>query len=262
MRDSQGVSSHSANPLSAHQFPSRGPWPSFLFLACECDTTIEIIPLTECCVAAMVKRGNLRFLQGRTDMRILNLLLAVAGSTLIATGAFAQNVNIRGTIAGFDGKVINVKTIDGRDVAVDVPEALPVAATKPFTMADIKPGMKLGVTTIKGANGSVMAIDVRPIPPTANEGLSPYDLAPESTMTNAVLEGTAQGTNGQELTLNYKTGTVKALVTPQTAMSQSTPGERSDLKTGETIYVAARKDGDKFVAVRIQVGKNGVKPTQ
>ena len=64
------------------------------------------------------------------------------------------------------------------------------------------------------------------------------------------------------MTLNYNTGTVKALITPSTAMSQSTPGERSDIKAGETIFIAARKEGDKLVATRLQVSKNGVKPTQ
>ena len=188
--------------------------------------------------------------------------LAVAMTAFFGGSAFAQNVNFRGTIASFDGKVIGVKTNDGRAVSVDLPDNVPVNATKAFTMADIKPGMKLGVTTVKGPNGAVMAIDVRPISATAGVGLSAYDLAPESTMTNAILDATAQSTNGQELTLNYSTGTVKALVTPSTAMSQSTPGEKSDLKPGETIFLVAKKEGDKYTAVRLQVSKNGVKPTQ
>lgn len=197
-------------------------------------------------------------------MQFKTLVFAVAMTALSAPLAFAQapNANVRGTISSFDGKAIGIKTNDGRDVSVDLPETLAISATKAFTMADIKPGMKLGVTTIKGPNGAVMAIDVRPISAAAPDGLSAYDLAPESTMTNAVLEATAASANGQELTLNYKTGTVKALVTPQTAMSQAVPGERSDLKPGEAIFVAARREGDKLVAARVQVGKNGVKPTQ
>jgi hypothetical protein len=184
--------------------------------------------------------------------------------SIAATGAFAQaqNVNVRGTITSFDGKVIAVKTNDGRDLNVDLPENVNVNATKAFTMADIKPGMKLGVTTVKGPNGAIMAIDIRPLSATTNVGLSPYDLAPESTMTNAVLEATAESANAQELTLNYGAGSVRALVTPSTAMSQSIPGERSDIKAGETIYVVARREGDKYIAVRGQVSKNGVKPTQ
>jgi hypothetical protein len=194
----------------------------------------------------------------RATILALALSVAFGGQAL----AQQQNTNIRGTISAFDGKTIAVRTLDGRDLSVNLPETVAVAATRPFTLADIKPGMKLGVTTVRGPNGAVMAIDVRPIPATANEGLSAYDLAPEATMTNATLEGTAESTTGQELILNYKTGTVKALITPSTAMSASTPGDRSDLKPGETIFIAARREGDAFTAVRVQVSKNGVKPTQ
>ena len=46
-------------------------------------------------------------------------------------------------------------------------------------------------------------------------------------------------------------------------MSQSMPGSRSDIKPGETVFVAARAgDGGMFTAVRVQVSKDGVKPTQ
>lgn len=181
-----------------------------------------------------------------------------------ASGALAQqNTNIRGTITAFDGKQLSVATKDGRNVTVELPETVNIAITKPFALADIKPGMALGVTTLQRPDGSVLAIDVRPIPATANLGLSPYDLQPQSTMTNATFEGMAQAPNGNEITLNYKTGTVKALVVPDTAMSQAAPGSRADLKAGETVFVAARTGaGDALTAVRVQVSKDGVKPTQ
>ena len=139
----------------------------------------------------------------------------------------------------------------------------PISTTKSFSMTDVKPGMVLGVTTVKRADGVVVAIDVRPIPPAAPQGLSPWDLAPDAVMTNAVVEGTVASAGGQQLTLNYKTGTVTALIGPETAMSQAAPGAREDLKVGETVFVFARKGADdKIVAARVQVGKDGVKPTQ
>lgn len=46
-------------------------------------------------------------------------------------------------------------------------------------------------------------------------------------------------------------------------MSPAIPGNRTDIKPGETIFVAARREADgKLVAVRVQVSTNGVKPTQ
>ncbi len=192
------------------------------------------------------------------------LFAAAAVMSIASTASFAQqNTNIRGTVTAFDGKTISIKANDGQAVSVDLPEAVAVAITKPFAMADVKSGMKLGVTTIKRADGATVAIDVRPIPPAAPDGLSPYDLQPQSTMTNAVLEATAQAAGVDEITLNYKTGTVKVLVPPGTPMSQAAPGARTDIKAGETIFVAARKGDDgKFTAARVQVSKDGVKPTQ
>jgi hypothetical protein len=176
-----------------------------------------------------------------------------------------QNIAVRGLITAFDGKLLSVKTKSGSDVGVELPESVNVSSTKAFGPADIKAGMTLGVTTVKRADGAVVAIDVRPIPATAKQGLSPYDLAPESTMTNAVLEGavTASASGGHELTLNYGSGTVKVLVPPGTAMSQSAPGSRADLKPGETVFVAARKnEAGGLTALRVQVSKDGIKPTQ
>jgi hypothetical protein len=148
-------------------------------------------------------------------------------------------------------------------VSVDVPESLPIAATERFSLADVKPGMVLGVTTVQRADGATVAIDVRPIPATAPQGLSAYDLQPQSTMTNAVLEAAVASTNAHELVLNYKTGTVKVVVPADTPMSRAVPGARSDLVLGEAVYVASRRnEAQGFTAVRVQVGKNGVKPTQ
>ncbi len=196
----------------------------------------------------------------------LKLLLG-AVSAVVATSVLAQpapqNINIRGVVTAFDGKVLAVKSRDGGDVSIALPESVPVNATKAFTMADVKPGMVLGVTTMKRADGTVFAIDVRPIPPAARRGLSSFDLQPGSTMTNAVMEAAVESSGGQELTLNYESGVVKVLVPAGTPMSQSVPGSRADIKPGETVFVATRvEEGNKFTAVRVQVSKDGVKPTQ
>lgn len=183
---------------------------------------------------------------------------------LVSVPAFAQNVNVRGTVTAFDGKMISVKARDGRDVQVELPDTVAVSITRTLSLSELKPGQVIAVTTIKRASdGATVAIDVRPIPATAKQGLSPYDLRPESTMTNATLEGAVQSTGGQELTLNYSTGTVKVLVPEGTPMSRAAPGERSDIKPGERIFIAARPAADgRLAAVRVQVSKDGVNPTQ
>ncbi len=192
----------------------------------------------------------------------VGLLLGMLVAPIVAAQA-PQNTNIRGVVTAFDGKTIAVKARDGSALEVALPETLAVSGTKAITLADLKPGMSLGVTTIKRADGQIVAIDIRPIPATARLGLSPFDLQPDSTMTNAILDGHVVSMTGTELTLNYSEGTVKVLVPAGTPMSQAIPGNRSDIKPGETVFIVARPAADgKLTAARIQVSTNGVKPTQ
>jgi len=197
-------------------------------------------------------------------MRKFGLWLVVGLLAFASGSALAQKrVNIRGTVTAFDGNVVTVASREGGQVQVALPEKVRVSGTKTITLAEIKPGTPLGVTTVKRADGKIVAIDVRPIPPTAPKGLSAYDLQPGSTMTNAVLEGQVQANDGSELTLDYKSGTVKVLVPPGTPMSRAIPGKRADIEPGKTIYIAARAGADgKLTALRVQVSTGGVKPTQ
>ena len=100
-------------------------------------------------------------------MRSKIFLAGMMAGALLATPAFAQNLNIRGTIASFESSTLQIDSFDGRRVAVDVPADLRVATTKPFSLSEVKPGMKLGVTTVKAPDGRTIAIDVRPISATA-----------------------------------------------------------------------------------------------
>ena len=191
-----------------------------------------------------------------------NLICALVFSCL-APMSLAQNINWRGTIASYDGKVLGITLRDGQSALIDLPDGLPISATERFSMEDVKPGMVLGVTTVNRADGTKVAIDVRPISPTAPQGLSAYDLQPQSTMTNAVLEAAVLSSDTNEFVLNYKTGSVKVLVPKGTPMSRAVPGSRADLVLGQSVYVASRRnDANGYTAVRIQVGKNGVHPTQ
>ena len=84
--------------------------------------------------------------------------------------------------------MLSVKTREGQDVKIELPAEANVTIAKAFSLADVKPGMTLAATTVKRGN-DVVAIDLRPISATAKQGLSPFDLQPDSTMTNATLEG-------------------------------------------------------------------------
>ena len=182
---------------------------------------------------------------------------------LATTAAFAQApTRVRGTITAVDGDVLSVKSRDGRDVKIQLTPDAQVVTTKAATMADFKPGSYVGVTSVKGPDGRLVARRVHALGPQVPQMHGPWDSMPDSMMTNANIEGSAQVSGGNELTLRYKDGEQKILVTPDTQFFVFVPGSRADLKTGETNFAGARNEGGKLVATRFAVSKDGVNPTQ
>ncbi len=182
---------------------------------------------------------------------------------LVTSAAFAQApTRVRGTITSVDGDVLSVKSRDGKDVKIQLTPDAQVVTTKAATMADFKPGSYVGVTSVKGPDGRLVARRVHAHGPQVPQMHGPWDSMPDSMMTNASLQGSAQVSGGNELTLKYKDGEQKILVTPQTQFFTFAPGSRGDLKPGETIFAGARNEGGKLVAPRVAVSKDGVNPPQ
>jgi hypothetical protein len=172
-------------------------------------------------------------------------------------------VRVRGTIAELKGDVLMVKSRDGRDIQLNLAPDTQVVTTKATTLAEFKPGSYVGVTSVKGPDGRLVARRVHALGPQVPSGHTAWDSIPDSLMTNANVTGTAQVSGGSELTLKYKDGEQKILVTPQTEYFTFVPGSRADLKPGETIFSGARVGADgKFTTQRVAVSKDGVKPPQ
>ena len=189
-------------------------------------------------------------------MKRLALLVLVLFSSL----AIAQApTRVRGTITSLDGDVLSVKSREGKDLKIHLVSNVGVTTAKTTTLDELK-GKYVGVTAIdKG--GNMTAVEVHAIPPQAKPGHFPWDLQPGSTMTNANLDGIAQVSGGNEITLNYQGGSQKILVPPGTPIVAFDPGSRADLKPGEWIWTNARQEADgKIVAERLNVSKDGVKP--
>ena len=187
------------------------------------------------------------------------LLLAFAACT-----AFAQtNVRVRGTITALNGDVLMVKSRDGRDIQLQLAPDAQVVTAKKTTLAEMGPNAYVGVTSVKGPDGRLVAKEVHAIGPQVPQMHGPWDSTPNSLMTNANITSTAQMSGGNELTLKYKDGEQKILVNSDTEYFTFVPGSRADLKPGETIFSGARVGDDgKFVTQRVSVSKDGVKPPQ
>jgi hypothetical protein len=185
----------------------------------------------------------------------------------IATPASAADdtVRIRGTIESVEGPVYVVKNRDGAELKLTVTDNPLFVAISPSTMADIKPGMFVGSAGMMQADGTQKAIEVHIFPESmrgTGEGHYDWDLKPQSKMTNANVEQTVAGVDGQILSVKYKDGEKKLLVTPETIVVTYVPGSKDDLKPGTKIFVsAAKKQPDGTVQTpRITYGRNGAGP--
>jgi len=189
--------------------------------------------------------------------RVAFLAIALAGTSAIAQ---TPPVKVRGTIVGLDGDVLTVKAKDGSEKKIELAKDVQVAVAKKTSLDEIKPGTYLGSTAVKGPDGKLVAREVHTIPPQAPSGHMPWDTEAGATMTNANLAGVARSTSGQEITLQYKDGEQKIVVPKGTPVLTFTPGDRSALQKGETIFTMAREQDGKLTTQRIQVSKDGVKP--
>jgi len=174
-----------------------------------------------------------------------------------------ETVRVRGTIERVEGPIFVVKNRDGAEVKLTVTDNPLFVAIVKSTTADIKPGMFVGSTGMTQPDGSQKAIEVHIFPESmrgTGEGHYDWDLKPQSKMTNANVEQTVAGVDGQMLTVKYKDGEKKILVTPDIAIVTYATGDKSDLKPGTKIFVAAAKkqsDGT-LQTPRITYGKDGL----
>jgi len=199
--------------------------------------------------------------------KIQHLLAAAAGLALvgIAVPASAQEiVRIRGTIERIDGPAYVIKSRDGTELKLTLTDNPLYVAIAPSTMADIKPGMFVGSAGMMQPDGTQKAIEVHIVPDSlrgTGEGHYDWDLKPQSKMTNGNVEQAVTGVDGPVLSVKYKEGEKKLVVTPETVVVTYVPGNKDELKPGTKVFVAAKKQPDgTFQAPRVTYGRNGAGP--
>ena len=181
----------------------------------------------------------------------------------------ATPLRVRGVISALDGAWLTVLSRDGLLLRIRLDDKLVVSTVKSIRFADIRPGDFMGVTAMKRNDGSLVALEVHTLPPTAAAGFTPWDLQPGSTMTNAtVMAATAQSAGAQadgsgELLMDYKSGSHRISVPAGTPIVAAQPGERAMLRPGEWVFLVAQAAADGSLSVsRITVGRDGVRPPQ
>jgi hypothetical protein len=196
--------------------------------------------------------------------------VALVASVGLLAEALAQTppasppTRLRGSIAAIDGKTATIATREGTSVPVTLADNWSVMLVSPMTMADIKENSFVGIASVKGPDGTLNALEVLVFPEAArgsNEGHYPWDLQPESMMTNATVATVAAAPDGQTLMLKYKDGAQTIKVKPGTPIVTFAPGDRSDAKVGAKVFLGATKAADGgLTAGRLLVGKDGLTP--
>src|SRR5579864_1219062 len=198
-----------------------------------------------------------------------SLAASLAVVSVLASAAWAQQspapTRIRGTIESIDGKTMNIKTREGTDVKVNMTDDISVIGIAKTSLSEIKQGSYIGVSAMPQPDGSQKAIAIHIFPEAmrgAAEGFRPWDLRPNSTMTNATVAQTVAGVDGQTIDVKYKDGEKKVAVTPETAIVAFVTGEKSEIKQGAKIIIfgAKKNDDGSLEANRIGVGRDGIAP--
>jgi hypothetical protein len=198
-------------------------------------------------------------------IRPLFAVAMVAASTIYAIAQQPPSPSrVRGTVEAVEGDVLAVKSRSGEDVRLQMTSDIRVVGIIRIALSDIKVGSFIGTTTVPGPDGVQNALEVHVFPENmrgTGEGSRPYDLRPNSSMTNATVAESVVGNDGHTLLIKYKDGEKKVLVSPETPVVTYVPGDKSDLKPGAKVIAFMRKlpDGT-FETNRVSVGRDGLTP--
>ena len=164
-----------------------------------------------------------------------------------------------------DGAVLTIKARNGDERKVRMSDNVTVTGIAKAALSDIKSGDYVGVTGMPQADGTQKAIAIHIFPEAMRgmaEGSRPWDLKPNSSMTNATVDQKVEAKDGQTLTVKYKDGEKKVTVEPSTPIVTFVPGNKDELKPGaQVIIVGAKKAADgSFETARVNVGRDGLTP--
>ena len=203
----------------------------------------------------------------------LALTAALAGPSIATAQPAASaapatpTVRIRGTVVYADAKQLIVKDRGGEVVSMARVPNLPVSEVYRIKLTDIKQGSFIGTAAMPQPDGTQKALEVLVFPEAARgtgEGHFPWDLQPQSTMTNATVADLAAapsaGKGGQQLKLSYKGGEKTVIVPPNVPVVTFKPATDALLTPGTQVLVNAQERNGTPTALRVIAGRNGFTP--
>jgi hypothetical protein len=193
----------------------------------------------------------------------IGLLGAIAATAVVAQQP--QSTRLRGVIDKLDGRTVLAKSATGDALKLMLADKILVVAVVKASAADIKEGSFIGSGAMPQPDGTQKALEVHIFAESmrgTGEGFRPWDGAPNSTMTNGTVGATVTGVDGPVITIKYKDGEQKIVVTPNVPIVRYEIADVSAITAGAPFSVTAavpRPDGG-FDVNRINVGRDGASP--
>jgi outer membrane lipoprotein SlyB len=200
-------------------------------------------------------------------MKTIRTLAAAAVATLLTVSvASAQTQRVRGTIEKVDGNTLTIKAPDGAMQTVTLADNSVIVGVLKASVADIKEGSYIGSGALPQPDGTQKAVEVHIFAEsqrgTGDGHRSGWDGAPNGTMTNGAVGQAVSSVDGPVITVKYKDGEKKIIVTPNVPIVRYEIGDKSEIKPGAAINIAAatKKPDGTFTAARVNVGRSGLVP--
>src|ERR1700746_2870230 len=193
----------------------------------------------------------------------VGLAVSVLGGSLV----LAQDAppRVRGTLDQVNGNALAIKARNGTSTTAQLKGDAPVIVVEKGAISDIKDNSFVGITAMAQPDGTIKAVEVHvfaePLRGTG-EGHYPWDLMPNSTMTNAAVTQQVKKGEGNTLSLKYKDGEKTIVVPSDATVVNLAPGNKADLKPGAKIFIprwAKTADGTWEATVAL-VGRDGITP--
>lgn len=176
---------------------------------------------------------------------------------------------MRATINAVHSTAVDVTDTAGNKATVTLPVDINVTQVAPIEPSAIRAGSYIGTAAVKQPDGTLRALEVHVFPEAmrgTGDGHRPYDMGPNSSMTNGTVEQagaltSVSGAQGRTLSVKYKDGEQRIVVPPEVPIVTFAPGQRDDLKAGAHVIMFVRADAQgTLTAQRVLVGKDGMVP--
>jgi hypothetical protein len=192
--------------------------------------------------------------------------LAFAACVATSISAFAEDTpaRVRGTLQKMDGNNLTIAT-KSKETNVPLKDGAPIIAVTKGAMSDIKDNTFVGITAMPQPDGKQKAVEVHVFEESlrgTGEGHYPWDLKPDSTMTNGAVAQQVQKVEGNTLQVKYKDGEKTIIVPKDAEVVNLVAGSKADLKTGVHVFIPRwEKQGDgSWMATVVVVGRDGITP--